>query len=128
MFTRMGVWLVLVFVHVTYVSQTQATNSNTSLRRGVNSYSAARQSVHFGNGQTAGRAELKRSISRGETQELQIDLVSGQYAEVVFEWQGIDLGVALFDPTGAKIIPADVQVSSPGPVAVSILADKTGVY
>jgi hypothetical protein len=50
-------------------------------------------------------------IDRDELQDFTIELNSGQYAEVVFEWQDINLSDALFDPTGEKLITADVQVS-----------------
>lgn len=67
-------------------------------------------------------------IARDELQNFTIELDSSQYAAVVFEWQGINLSVALFDPTGKKLIPSEVQVSSPGPVSVSILAERSGTY
>jgi len=71
---------------------------------------------------------LNREIGRDENQAFTFELAAGQYTEVIFEWQGINLKVALFDPSGARLIPADAQVSSPGPVAVSILAEQSGTY
>jgi CHAT domain-containing protein/tetratricopeptide (TPR) repeat protein len=71
---------------------------------------------------------VNRQINSGEIQSFEISLAEGQYAEVVFEWQGINLSVALFDPDGAKSISSYVQVSAPGPVRVSILAEKSGTY
>ena len=71
---------------------------------------------------------LPQNIARGEKHDFQLTLEDGQYAEAVFTWQGINLNVALFDPSGAKLIPADIQVTSPGPVVVSILAEQSGVF
>jgi CHAT domain-containing protein len=71
---------------------------------------------------------LNREIARDETQAFTVELSVGQYAEVIFEWRGISLSVALFDPSGVKTIPANVEVSSPGPVTFSILAETSGTY
>src|SRR6266699_634711 len=57
---------------------------------------------------------VKTTIARDELQLFAIDLSAGQYAEVEFEWEGINLSVALLDPTGTKLFPTDVQVTAPG--------------
>ena len=71
---------------------------------------------------------LTREIARDQIDSFTVELAAGQYAEVIFEWQGIDLNVALFDPSGARLIPANAQVSSPGPITVAILAENSGAY
>ena len=71
---------------------------------------------------------VQRDITRNETHTVDIVIDAGQYARVVFKWQGINLNVAVFDPSGAKIIPADIQVTSPGPVLVLIVAEQSGLY
>lgn len=71
---------------------------------------------------------LTREIARDQIDHFTVELAAGQYAEVIFKWQGINLSVALFDPSGARMIPANVQVMSPGPVTISVLAETPGTY
>jgi CHAT domain-containing protein len=70
---------------------------------------------------------LNREIGRGETQNFNIQLDAGQFTQVFFYWQSINLNVAILDPSG-KRLPSDIQVTAPGPVVVCILAERAGVY
>lgn len=123
-------WLVLVFVLFCHVRHVQEAERNANPREQASrSTSDPRQVTTVFKGQAAGLGEVfNRVIARGETQEFQVDLAIGQYAEAVFTWQGISLNVALLDPSGSKLIPADIQVTSPGPVIVSIFAEQSGIY
>lgn len=69
-----------------------------------------------------------QQISTGDVQSFTIELGAGQYAEVVFESFGINLGIAVLDPDGKKLLPNDPTVSNHGPLSISILADKVGTY
>lgn len=71
---------------------------------------------------------IRHKISRGEIQTFPINLSSGQYAEAVFEWFGISLNVSIIDPVGSDVFPSDIQVTTAGPVAISIIATQTGTY
>lgn len=71
---------------------------------------------------------LQVQTARGEKQELILDLKSGEYAYVVFTWQGIDLHVLPLDPSGKNILPGSLPVLAPGPVSISIEAKETGTY
>lgn len=70
---------------------------------------------------------LNQEISRGETQSFLAAAGEGQYVKVVFEWQGIDLTVAVVDPAGQRL-PATVLVLQPGPVSVAFVAAEPGPY
>jgi len=67
-------------------------------------------------------------ISRGEVHHFAVELGAGQYADVTFEWLGMNLGIAVIDPGGRKVLPTDAVLSSNGPLSISILADRAGVY
>ena len=71
---------------------------------------------------------LQYQIARDKQQTLSLSLTAGQYAKLIFTWQGIDLSLAIFDSSGKSLLPATVPVSAPGPVTLSILATETGIY
>jgi CHAT domain-containing protein len=71
---------------------------------------------------------VSKEIARGQTQSFTVELREKQFAQVVFEWEGLNLNVGVLDPHGQKFLPADVAVTSPGPVSVWILAEGEGVF
>lgn len=71
---------------------------------------------------------LQVQTDRGAKQELTLELKNGEYACVVFTWQGIDLQVLPLDPSGKNILPGGLPVLAPGPVSISIEAKETGIY
>lgn len=83
-----------------------------------------------GNGLTVLRQgePVKQEIGGGEAQILSVELMSGQYAEIVVEWQGLDLDVTVLMPDGRPLIGVDVPVRGSGPVPISIIADAQGSY
>lgn len=71
---------------------------------------------------------VQKDITRGQNQYFTVELQANQFAQVVFEWEGLNLNVGVLDPLGRKFLPSDVAVTSPGLVSIWILAETEGVF
>ena len=76
---------------------------------------------------TAGSAH-KATIRKGDVQNFTFEMGDNQLAELKFEWQGIDLKVAVFDSAGTPLLAPPVPVSTPGPVSVLLKLEKSQSY
>jgi CHAT domain-containing protein/tetratricopeptide (TPR) repeat protein len=71
---------------------------------------------------------LNETIKKGEARNFTFEMGDNQCAELIFEWQGIDLRVAVYDSSDKPMLPAPVQVTSPGPVSVLLKLEKSQSY
>ncbi len=62
----------------------------------------------------------------GEKHSFIVHAEAGQFVHVVITKEGIDVSVALLDPTGKRILTSDSQNGSYGPEPVSIIAESSG--
>lgn len=69
-----------------------------------------------------------REMSAGETHVYRLALSAGQYAQVVFDQQGIDVSVTLSDSDGAPLNKFDSLDGARGSEHVWIIAESTGTY
>lgn len=72
--------------------------------------------------------QISKEIKGGETHAFTVALASGQYAQILVRWKGVDLVVAVFKPDGERLRAVDAQVSAPGTTSVSIIASAPGSY
>ncbi|HWS99682.1 MAG TPA: CHAT domain-containing protein [Pyrinomonadaceae bacterium] len=72
--------------------------------------------------------QISKEIKGGETHAFSVALASGQYAQVLVMWQGIDLAVAIIKPDGERLREVEAQVNAPGTTSVSIIAGAPGSY
>src|SRR6201991_198742 len=73
-------------------------------------------------------ARQRKQITRGQSQYFSLDLQANQLAQLVFQWEGLNLNVGVRDPSDRKLFPSDISVASPGPVSIWILAETSGVF
>lgn len=71
---------------------------------------------------------FKSTIKKSEVQDFTFEMGDDQCAELIFEWQGLDLRVAVYDASGKAILPGSFPVASPGPVAVVLKLEKSQSY
>jgi CHAT domain-containing protein/tetratricopeptide (TPR) repeat protein len=71
---------------------------------------------------------IGKEIKGGETHAFTVALASGQYAQVLIKWQGVDLTVAIYKPDGQRLRELDAQVGAHETTSVSIIAGASGSY
>jgi CHAT domain-containing protein len=71
---------------------------------------------------------LQCQIAGDEIQVFTLAVRQNQFAQVAFEWQGFDLDVQVFKPSGKQLAGADVQVRGSGSLPLVLLADEDGDY
>ncbi|HEY0367045.1 MAG TPA: tetratricopeptide repeat protein, partial [Pyrinomonadaceae bacterium] len=71
---------------------------------------------------------IERQIKGGETQNLTVALLNGQYAQIAFDWRGIDLDVAVRGPGESAPDRAVFHVRGSGSLPVSLIAKADGNY
>jgi CHAT domain-containing protein len=71
---------------------------------------------------------VQRGITGGETQVLKVALLKGQYAQVAFEWRGMDLDVEVRRPGESGKKPATLHVRGAGSLPVTLIANADGDY
>ena len=76
---------------------------------------------------TVGSSRTK-VISNGQVQTFTVNLNPNEFAEVKFEWQGIDLNIVIYDAAGTELLPSCTIVSAPGPVTVVMKAGQAGKH
>jgi CHAT domain-containing protein/tetratricopeptide (TPR) repeat protein len=71
---------------------------------------------------------IKRELGGSEVHSYQLTLTAGQFLRVVFDQQGINLIITLYDSDGKKIAEIDSPVGSQGMEPVSLIAETSGNY
>lgn len=71
---------------------------------------------------------LRQTITKGQVQSFYFNAGANEFAELTFEWQGIDLNVSVNNSSGTQVLPASILVSAPGPVSVVVKTEKAGQY
>ena len=72
------------------------------------------------------RLELR--LNANQSQTLTIHLKAGEYAQVAFDWGGMDLEVMVRDPGGAAIFPTSIPVRGLGSLPIAFIAESQGIY
>ena len=71
---------------------------------------------------------IKSTIAKGQVQNFTFETQDNGCAELIFEWRGIDLRVAVYDPSGKAMLASAVPVAAPGPVSVLLKTEKSQTY
>jgi tetratricopeptide (TPR) repeat protein len=71
-------------------------------------------------------SRLQRTLAGGEVHLFRITLDAGRYVRVVVEQQGIDVAVALIDPSKRRPLEVDSPNGSSGPEPLSFVAEASG--
>jgi len=71
---------------------------------------------------------LTRAIKAGETQEFQLALKAGEFAQVEAIQKGVDVVLKLYSPGGELLLEHDSPNGADGPELLSCLADAAGTY
>src|SRR5215213_2008647 len=71
---------------------------------------------------------LNGTIKKSEVRNFTFEMGDDQFAELIFEWQGIDLGVAVYDSSDKPLLLAPIPVTAPGPVSVLLKLEKSQSY
>jgi CHAT domain-containing protein/tetratricopeptide (TPR) repeat protein len=73
-------------------------------------------------------SRIQRTLAGGEAQLFRLTLDAGRYVHVVVEQQGIDVVVALIDPSKHRALEIDSPNGSSGPESLSFVAEASGEY
>ena len=73
-------------------------------------------------------SNINPTIKKSEVHNFTFEMGDNQFAELIFEWRGIDLRVTVLDPAGKTLAPSPVPVSAPGPVSVLLKLEKAQQY
>jgi CHAT domain-containing protein/tetratricopeptide (TPR) repeat protein len=71
---------------------------------------------------------VERELKGGETHSYQVRLTSGQFLYALVEQKGIDVVIALYDPSGKQIAQADSPNDQWGTEPVLLVAEAAGDY
>jgi CHAT domain-containing protein len=71
---------------------------------------------------------IEREIRGGETHAYAVRIEAGQYVGVVVEQTGVDAGVAVYGPDGAKLADLDATTGTSGLELVDLVAAAAGTY
>src|SRR5215470_2387495 len=71
---------------------------------------------------------LTLRLNATQSQTLTVNLPAGSYAQVAFEWSGIDLDIAVRAPDRSSIFPTTIPVRGSGSLPVSFIAEGAGNY
>ena len=71
---------------------------------------------------------VERELAGGQSHSYEVSLTVGQYAHVIVDQKGIDVGVKLFAPDGKLISEGDSSNGTQGPEPVRVIAQATGIY
>jgi hypothetical protein len=80
----------------------------------------------FAQGELQGSQE--RSITPGQTDRFSIALKKDQFLSVAVVQKGVDVGVTVFDPQGARIRVVDGSDGATGTESVTVAAESEGSY
>ena len=73
-------------------------------------------------------ARLERTLAGGEAQLFRLRLDAGRYARVVVMQKGVDVALALLDPSKRRLLEVDSPNGNSGPEPLSFVAEATGEY
>ncbi len=73
-------------------------------------------------------SRLQRTLAGGEAHLFRLALDAGRYVRVVVRQQGIDVAVALIDPSKRRLLEVDSPNGSSGPEALSFVAEASGEH
>lgn len=76
----------------------------------------------------AGGEVVKRQMEAGTTHAYKLSLEAGQFAQVVVEQQGVDVGVRALAPGGVLLVDVDCPNGFYGRETVSVVAQVAGSY
>src|ERR1051326_727795 len=71
---------------------------------------------------------VERKLSGGETHVYQVSLSANQFLRVLVEQRGVDVGLIIFNPEGAKVREVDYRHGERGPEHASLIAKGAGNY
>lgn len=71
---------------------------------------------------------LSLRLNATQSQALTINLQPGFYAQVAFEWRGVDLDVTVRGPNKSTIFPTTIPVRNSGSLPVCLIAESEGTY
>ena len=71
---------------------------------------------------------LPLRLNATQLQTLTIDLKAGEYAQVAFEWSGMDLEVTVRAPGGSTVFPTSIPVRGSGSLPAALIAESPGIY
>jgi hypothetical protein len=99
-------------------------------------FSAARPPVNNSlRQQSQIRAELlvpntpvERKLAGGETHAYEVNLSADQFLGLVVEQRGVDVGLTLFDPEGARVREMDQRHGERGSERTVLIAKRAGSY
>ena len=73
------------------------------------------------------RAVMPR-LNATQTHTVTVDLKAGEYAQIIFEWGGIDLEVTVRSPGGSAVFPTSIPVRGSGSLPIALIAESPGIY
>jgi CHAT domain-containing protein/tetratricopeptide (TPR) repeat protein len=71
---------------------------------------------------------IQRKFAGGEVHLYAVKAIAQQFLHVSADQQGIDIGLAFYDPSGNKVLEVNNRRSDRGSEAASWIANETGVY
>jgi CHAT domain-containing protein len=71
---------------------------------------------------------VRRRMEAGATHAFELTLEAGQFAQVIVEQRGVDVGVKMLVPGGALLVDMDSPNGFYGRETVSVVAEATGSY
>lgn len=71
---------------------------------------------------------LQRQLNATQSQTLTVNLPAGSYAQVVFEWRGMDLDVTVRGPNGSPVYPISIPVRGSGSLPISLISEEQAIY
>jgi len=71
---------------------------------------------------------IERELAPGQSHSFQINLASGQYAQVTVEQKGIDVVVKLYGPNGNPVVEVDGSSGTQSSEQVNLIAEAAGSY
>jgi CHAT domain-containing protein/Tfp pilus assembly protein PilF len=92
----------------------------------------ASQPARAAGSRQAGKLQLHQPVTRelgpGQTDVFTIDVLAGQFVNIVAEQQGLDVILIVAGPNGKRLLAADSANFEWGPEPASWIAQQTGIY
>jgi hypothetical protein len=71
---------------------------------------------------------LERKLAGGETHLYEVSLSANQFLRLLVEQRGVDVGLIIFSPEGARVREVDIRHGERGAERVSLIAKRAGNY
>jgi CHAT domain-containing protein len=71
---------------------------------------------------------IQRKLAGGEIHPYEVKAMAQQFLQVSADQQGIDIGLAFYDPSGKKVLEVNNRRSERASETASLIATETGVY